>query len=264
MNFKSTALFAAKESGKILLRHFNKKSIAKEKSNKSLVSKADLEANEIIIKIIKKNFPRHSILSEETGFEDKKSDYKWVIDPLDGTHNFLRGIELFGISIALEYKNKVVLGVIHFPIFGFTAIAEKGKGAFLDGKRLSVSNRGKLDHSLMIFELPYASRKEQIGFLEKFIHKTIDLRNFGSAVWELLLVACGKCDGIIILSTHEWDIAAGFLIVEEAGGCITDLHGEKWNPQEEKFVASNGKLHKQILKSLNNEHSYLKNRKVYK
>lgn len=245
---KRVMLQAAKQAGKVLLKYYGKNEKIKEKSNKSLVSKADIEANKAIIKIIKRNFPQHSILSEETPFLDNKSDFKWVIDPLDGTHNFLHRIHLFGTSIALEYKKEIVLGVLHFPLLKLTAITEKGKGAFLNGKRIKVSNRKKLSHSFIAFEYAYTNRKEKVGFLEKFIRKPIDLRNFGSAIYDLLLVACGKCDGFVILSTHEWDVAAGFLIVEEAGGKITDLNGSRWNVHEDKFVISNKKLHKQILK----------------
>src|SRR3989338_5350646 len=118
---KKVLLSASKEAGKVILKYFNKKTQIKEKSNKSLVSEADLEANEAVIKAIKKSFPKHSILSEETGFEDNNSDYKWVIDPIDGTHNFLRGIPLVGVSIALEHRNEVVLGVLEFPTLKLTA-----------------------------------------------------------------------------------------------------------------------------------------------
>ena len=247
MNFKSTALLAAKEAGIVLLKYFGKNENIKEKLNKSLVSKADLEANKAIIKIIKKNFPSHSILSEETEFEDNKSDYRWVIDPLDGTHNFLHGIPLFGVSIALEHKNEIILGVLHFPVLKLTAAAEKGKGAFLNGKKIKVSKKKDINHSLISFEYAYSNRKEKVDFIGKFVHTAIDLRNFGSAIYDLLIVACGRCDGFVILSTHEWDVAAGFLLVEEAGGRITDLKGEKWKLHDGKFVVSNGKLHNKIL-----------------
>ena len=247
---KGVMLFAARQASGILMHYYGKKEQIRQKSNKTLVGIADLEANKAIIKAIKKNFPTHSILSEETAFEDNKSDYKWVIDPLDGTHNFLHGIPVFGTSIALEYKNEIVLGVLQFPTLNMAAVAEKGRGAFLNGKRLKVSGKKGLDHSFIIFEYAYSNRKEKVGFLEKLIHQTIDVRNFGSAIYDLLLVACGKCDGFVILSTHEWDIAAGFLIVEEAGGKITDLKGKRFNVHGNKFLASNGKLHNDILKYL--------------
>lgn len=247
-NEKRAMLLAAGQASRILMRYYGKKEKISQKPNKTLVGIADLEANKAIIKTIKKNFPTHDILSEETAFEDNNSDFKWVIDPLDGTHNFLHGIPIFGTSIALEYKNEIVLGVLQFPTINITAVAEKGKGAFLNGKKLKVSGKKGLDHSFIIFEYAYSNRKEKVGFLEKLIHQTIDVRNFGSAIYDLLLVACGKCDGFVILSTHEWDIAAGFLIVEEAGGKITDLKGNKWSPHQNKFAVSNGMLHNKILK----------------
>ncbi len=247
---KKVMLLAAKQASKVLLRYYGKKETIKVKPNKSLVATADLEANKTIIKTIKKNFPKHSILSEETVFEDNNSDYKWVIDPIDGTHNFLHQIPIFGTSIALEYKNEPVLGVINFPVLCITAVAEKGKGSFMNGKRIKVSNKKTLEHSFVLFEFSYADRMEKVGFLKKLVHKTIDVRNFGSAIYNLLMVACGKCEGYVVLTTNEWDIAAGFLIVEEAKGRVTDLKGGKWKPEQHQFVISNNKVHRELLKYL--------------
>lgn len=253
MNFskeKRVMLLAAKKASKTILKYYGKKEKIKQKPNKSLVGTADLEANKAIIKTIKRNFPGHSILSEETGFEDNKSDYKWVIDPIDGTHNFLHQIPIFGTSIALEYKNEIVLGVLNFPVICITAVAEKGKGAFLNGKRIRVSNKNNLNHSFILIEFAYANRKEKTEFLEKLVHKTIDVRNFGSAIYHLLLIACGKCDGFVILSTHEWDVAAGFLLVDESGGKITDLKNKKWKLHQGQFLVSNGKIHNKLFNML--------------
>ncbi len=249
-SFRETMLLAAKQASNVLMHYYGKSEAVKEKPNKSLVAAADLEANKAIIKAIKRRFPEHNILSEESGLEYNNSDYKWIIDPLDGTHNFLHGIPIFGTSIALEYKKELILGVLHFPILRLTAIAERGKGAFLNGKRMRVSNKKTLEHSFVLFEFSYANRKEKIGFLEKFVHKTIDVRNFGSAIYNLMLLASGKAESYIILSTNEWDVAAGFLIVEEAGGKITDLKGKKWAFGNKKYAVSNGKVHKEILKFL--------------
>ncbi len=245
---RNAALLAAKRAGKALLRYYGKKNSVRQKQNKTLVARADIEANKVVIGTIKKSFPNHSILSEETGFEDNKSDYKWVIDPLDGTHNFLRQIPFFGTSIALEHKGEIVLGVLHFPILKMTAIAEKGKGAFVNGKRISVSGKKSLYHAFVLFEYSYASRKNGVQFLKKLIGKVINIRIYGCAVYTLLLVACGRADGFVILSTNEWDIASGFLIVKEAGGKITNLRGEKWDFKDKKYIVSNGKVHNELLK----------------
>lgn len=247
---KKTMLLAASQASKVLLHHFGKKEAIREKSNKTFVAAADLEANSAIIKIIKKKFPHHSILSEETGFEDNKSEYKWVIDPLDGTHNFIHNIPVFGTSIALEHKNKAVLGILRFPALCITAFAEKGKGAFLNGKRLKVSNKKSLGHSYVMFEFSYADRKEKTALLEKFAGTTIDLRSFGSAIYNLMLIASGRAEAYIIQSTNEWDVAAGFLIAEEASGKITGMHGEKWSFRQKSYVISNGKIHQKILQLL--------------
>ena len=177
---KQVMLSASKKAGKVILKYFGKKEIGKEKPNKSLVSKADLEANEVIIKAIKERFPKHSILSEETGFENNDSDYKWVIDPIDGTHNFLRGIPIVGTSIALEYKNEAVLGVLGFPTLKLTAVAERGKGAFLNGKRLKVSENKEITHSFAVYEFVPGTRHKALEFLKRLSSETINIRNFGS------------------------------------------------------------------------------------
>lgn len=246
-NFKSTALQAAKQASKVIMQHYGKKENIKVKPNKTFVAEADVKANEAIINILKKNFPRHSILSEETGFEDNKSDYKWVIDPVDGTHNFIHGIPIFGTSIALEYKNEVILGVLHFPKLRITAYAEKGKGAFVNGKRAKVSRNDKLEYSFISVDYGRFDRKLRLKMLENFGDKNIDFRSFGSAVYELLLVACAKSDAYIITSTNEWDVASGILLIEEAGGKVTDLKGDEWDFKKNNFIMSNGKLHKELL-----------------
>ena len=244
---KKAMLLAAKKASKILLEHYGKNSGIRQKPNRSLVTDADMAANKAIISTLKKGFPNYSILSEESRPEDRNSDFRWVIDPLDGTHNFIHKIPIFGTSIALVKKDEPVLGIIHFPILGITAVAEKGKGSFSNGKRIKVSAKKSLDHSFVLCEFAYANRKEKTAFLEKLVHKAIDIRNFGSAIYNLWLIATGKCDGYVLLSTHEWDVAAGFLIVEEAGGKITGLDGSRRRLSNDKFVVSNGKVHKELL-----------------
>lgn len=244
---KKAMILAAKNASKVLLKHYKKVAAIKQKPNKSLVTDADMAANRAIISALKKSFPGYSILSEESEPRDRNSDFKWVIDPLDGTHNFIHKIPIFGTSIALVYRNEPVLGIIHFPMLNITSIAEKGKGSFSNGKRLKVSAKKTLDHSFVLCEFAYANRKEKTAFLEKLAHKTIDIRNFGSAIYSLWLIAAGKCDGYVLLSSHEWDVAAGFLIVEEAGGKITDLKGGKRKLSQDKFIISNGKVHRELL-----------------
>ena len=247
---KETAIKAAKEAGKILMENFKKAMTIKDKGD-SLVSDIDLKSERKIIAIIKENFPEHSILSEEEGTEEKKSDYKWLIDPIDGTHNYIRGIPLFGISIALEYKKEIVLGVMYFPYNDELFIAEKGKGAYLNSKKIEVSKKNELKKALMIFDgALHLRKKEKIEFLNKVIDSIFRARIFGVATVDLSFVATGKADFLVAFSTNPWDIAAGFLILEEAGGKITDFEGNKWSQYMHEFIASNGLLHEQILKTI--------------
>ena len=247
-DFRKVGLKAAEKASKVLLSYFINKNRIKQKSNKSLVSEADLKANDVIIKEIKKKFPGHNILSEESSYENNNSDYTWVIDPLDGTHNFLRGLPIFGTSIALKHKDEIILGVLEFPVLKIRAVAEKGKGAFVNGKKIKVSKKSEMHRSFILFEFSSTHRDEKINFLRKVSNHSIDLRNFGSAIYHLLLIASGKSDGFVILYTNEWDVAAGFILVEEAGGKITDPKGKKWNFKNKKYAVSNGKLHNTILK----------------
>ena len=249
---KKVLLSAAKKAGKVILKYFGKNEKGKEKSNKSLVSRADLDANKVVINTIKKSFPKHSILSEESGFENNNSDYKWVIDPIDGTHNFLRGIPIFGVSIALEYKNEVVLGALEFPTLKLTAVAEKGKGAFLNGKKLKVSNNSEIIHSFILYEFVPGTRYKSLEFLKRLSNETINIRNLGAAIYELFLIASGQCDAFVIFTTNEWDIAAGMLLIQEAGGKITDLKGQDCSPSSGSFVMSNGQIHRNVLRYLHN------------
>ena len=246
---RSVLIEASKKASKILKKYYGSNKF-RQKSNKTLVSMADIEANKAIISTIKKKFPEHTILSEETGLEDNKSDFKWVIDPVDGTHNYLRQIPIFGSSIALEYKNEIVLGILDFPALRLTAIAEKNKGAFLNGKRIQVSGKNELDHSILLVEFSYSKRPEKVKFMEKLVNTTIDMRYFGAIIYELLLIANGTADGLVIYATNEWDVAAGFIMVEEAGGKITDFENKPYDFSNNQYVISNRKLHNSFIRMI--------------
>ncbi len=246
--YKQTAIKAAKEAGKIHLKYFGniKKIMYKDKTN--AVTNADLESEKRIIGIIKKRFPEHSILSEESGATNRKSDYRWLIDPLDGTHNYMHNIPLFGVSIALEFKKKLILGVIYLPCFDDLYVAEKGKGAFLNGKRIKVSNLKDLRKSMVFldggFHRQAGKRLKLINKLAKKVHK---IRVFGVAVIDFLYLAEGKIEASILFPTHPWDIAAGILLVKEAGGKVTDFNRKEADQYSNCFVASNGRVHDKIL-----------------
>jgi len=248
---KQLAIKAAKEAGKILIKNFGKIKKIEKKDKNTLVTNVDIEVEEKVIGLIEQKYPKHSILSEEVGEINKKSDYKWLIDPLDGTHNYVHGLSLCGVSIALEQKKEVKLGVIYMPFFDQLFVAEKGKGAFINGKRIKASNINKLNNSLLLFcSSLYKNKKSKFWYLNRVIHKISRIRMSGAAVFDLTSIAQGNAEILMDFDTHPWDVAAGFLLIKEAGGRITDFNGKEVNHYCKEFIASNGKIHKKILKCL--------------
>ena len=224
--YKQTAIKAAKEAGKIQLKYFEKNVKKTRKKDNSFVTKADVECTKIIRKIILKQFPKHNILDEELGNMNKKSDYKWIVDPIDGTHNFIIDNPLFGASIALQHKKEVVLGVVYMPILKKLYYAEKGKGAFCNGKRIKVSNKKDPRKVLCVFDAKLRGNTDQkINLLRKLAKMLWRFRVFGAAVYHNILVAEGKADLNIDHESHPWDHSAVLLMVEEAGGKVTDFNG---------------------------------------
>lgn len=245
---KDLALKAAKQAGKILLKHYGKVKSIRAKDNLSYVSNVDVESEKYIISAIRKKYPEHDIISEESGRLNKKSDYIWHIDPLDGTHNYINNIPLFGVSIALEFKGKIIFGVINLPYFNELYVAEKGKGSFLNGKRIKVSDKKALKKSFIVVDLVLRHNPEKkIKFLKKLKGNIHDLRVLGSAVVAVAYIARGSADAYLVQQTNSWDISAGFLLIEEAGGRVTGFNGDKWNPYRDKFIASNQILHNELL-----------------
>lgn len=256
MMFKKVAIQAAKEAGKILLHHFGHLKYISRKKNAGLVTEADKEAEKKIISIIRRYFPTHTFLAEENTYLDEKlisSEFKWVIDPLDGTTNYSRQFPLFCVSIALEYKQEIVLGVIWDPIHQDLFIAEKGKGAVCNGKRIFVSKTSKMKDALFVTGFSYLRGPklgEEISFLEPFMQSSLGVRRSGSAVWDLCQVAQGHCDGFWERYLKPWDVAAGILLVQEAGGKISRYNGTRATIYDQEIVASNGQIHKFMVKNL--------------
>lgn len=245
-NFQEIAILAAKRAGKILRENFGKVKDIKSKGGNQLVSNVDLEAEEEIIQTIKKNFPDHSILSEENP-QLNNSPYRWIIDPLDGTHNFIKGIPIFGTSIALEYKKEVIVGVLYFPLNKRLYWAGKGKGAYLNGKRLHVSSRPLSETTCVYDSSIRLNPKDMLPVLGNLAKGVFNLRMFGSSAEHLALIAEGKIDLDIEFNDKSWDFAAGALIVKEAGGEFTDFDGKPWDADISNYVASNGVIHAEVL-----------------
>lgn len=247
---KGIAIKAAQQVGEILINNFKKPIKIKSKKDKSLVTEIDLAAERKIVELIKSKYPQDNILSEENKFKTSDSDFRWIIDPLDGTHNYIRRIEIFGTSIALEFKGKIILGIIYMPITEELYIAEKNKGAYLNSRRINVSKRN-LKNSTMVYDSSIRYNKKPIlASLEKIVDKVFNLRMFGSSVYHLSSIAEGKIDLDIEFNDKLWDFAAGLLLVEEAGGKATDFAGKKWNSSTKGYIASNGIIHQKVLRSI--------------
>lgn len=245
------AINVAKTAGDFLLERFGKIGRIREKKEgqkMTLVTDVDIEAERKMARLIHRECPHHDILGEEGTAERKKSDYRWLIDPLDGTHNYIRGIPLFGVSVALEYKDEVVLGVINLPYFNQVFRAEKGKGALLNGEKIFVSKRN-LEETIAVYDSTLRDDKGlKISFLERLARRTFTIRSLGSAAIHQSLLARGSVDLIVEYQEAPWDFSAGALLVEESGGKITDMEGRSWNPYMPQYIASNGRIHDEILR----------------
>ena len=219
------------------------------------LTEADLAAEKKIISIIKQEFPDHSLLTEESGEEIHKSDYCWIIDPLDGTNNFYHKFPMFCVSIALYKKGKPLIGVVFDPLKKELFYAEKGESSFLNNKKINVSNVNSLSKSLLALGFYYERgllMRKTLGHMEKFFYENVHgMRRTGSAALDLCYTACGRFDGYWELKLNPWDYAAGSLILTEAGGRITDVHGKRYSLMMGNVAASNGKIHKQMMKILN-------------
>lgn len=247
--FKKVAIQAAKEAGNFLFTNLGRAKIVKEKTKNNYVTDADIKSEKIITSLIEKNFSNHEILAEESGKTKKKSDYLWLIDPLDGTHNYAASIPIYAVSVALYYKNRPIIGVINLPHQNEIYEAEAGKGAYLNKKIIRVSRINSLKDAFILPETNFRVKKsEKFRILKITLNQTKRVRLFGAIVFQLAYVAAGRVEGVIGQTGYPWDYAAGALIVQEAGGKSTNLKGEKYNIKDQYLVATNGKIHNQLLK----------------
>lgn len=248
--FKHT-LLEALEAGAGQMQHYfdGPLKISNKEGLNNLVTEADFAAEKEIISVIKKQFPDHYILTEEAGKLVADSEYKWIVDPIDGTVNFANGIPICCVSIALEKNKEIIMGGVYNPFLKELFFAEKGNGAFLNDKEISVSTQSDLLKSCLVTGFPYSYLDQPNGPLdvfEKLIRKGIPVRRLGSAAIDLCWVACGRFDGFYEHSLQPWDSAAGFLIVEEAGGKVTDFGGESFSVYNPQLLATNNKIHKAL------------------
>lgn len=250
------AIEAAKTAGKLLKQHAGKarEIQLKEGESKNLVTEIDKKSEQQIISILKTHFPHHEILAEESGHQTgRSSEYRWIIDPLDGTTNFTHGFPVFCVSIALEVRGNIVLGVIYDPNFDELFTAEKGKGAFLNGKQMRVSHLASLKKSLLVTGFPYNITENPNFAVERFVKFLMNaqaVRRMGSAAIDLAYVAAGRYEGFWEVDLHPWDMAAGILLVTEAGGVVSTFTGDKFSIYGKEILATNGLVHDEMISTL--------------
>ncbi len=220
-----------------------------QKADKSIVTEADTRSEALIKKALFSAFPGYSFIGEESGRDMRASDYAWVVDPLDGTTNFAMQNPFFCISVALAKKGVPVLGIVYYPVMDEMYSAEKGKGAYLNKARIRVSGVGSMEQAFVMF--CHGKKREHIeeslGFYSELKRENKKIRQLGAAALELCYLAAGRAEAFIMPGANPWDVAAGELIVQEAGGAVTDMLGNRYDINSEGIVASNGVLHREIL-----------------
>jgi len=249
------AVTAARNAGDIIVKHLNRleQLTVTRKDRNDFVSEVDRQAEDEIIAIIRKAYPNHSILAEESGQHPGNDDYEWIIDPLDGTTNFLHSNPQFAVSIALRHKGKLEQAVIYDPMRQELFTASRGGGAFLDNRRIRVSQQKGLEGALLGTGFPYKDMQHLDAYLDMFralITQVAGIRRPGSAALDLAYVAAGRFDGFWEIGLNPWDIAAGILLVREAGGLVGDLGGGHSHLETGHIAAAAPKLFPAILREI--------------
>ena len=250
----SIARSAAQGAGRILKRMFGNINHIEKKGEVDLVTDADLQAEKAIIDIITRHFPNDTIITEESGSLHHLPHRRWIIDPLDGTTNFTHRFPFYAVSIALEIEHDIILGIVYNPQMNENFEAVKGKGAFLNDRPVTVSRVSTLNEALIATGFPYniRDRSASIFYLfEKMLRRAQGIRRPGSASLDLCYVAAGIFDGFWEEGLKPWDTAAGGIIVREAGGQLSDYHGNPYTPYLNTIVASNARIHHAMLEILN-------------
>jgi myo-inositol-1(or 4)-monophosphatase len=249
------AVASARNAGNILLRQAREGFRVEYKAVVNLVTDADRASEDAIVSAIRRSFPNHRLLAEEGGVVDPgESPYQWIIDPLDGTTNFAHGFPFYSVSIALEYAGQCVIGVVLDPVRNELFTAERGAGAFLNGQKIRVSGVENLDRSLLVTGFAYDIRNNPNNNLDHFARLSLraqGVRRTGSAALDLCYVATGRFDGFWEVKLKPWDMAAGLVILEEAGGVATSFKKDTFSIYGQELVATNGLIHDELLLFLN-------------
>ncbi len=241
------AVEAAKEAGRFIGDNFGKVKEINRKGDRNFATDIDHKAEKIIIDAIKRKFPGHGILAEESGKSNIGREYIWIIDPLDGTHNFIRDINIFGVSIGVVYKKEFVAGVIYIPSDEELYAAEKGAGAYKNNRKISVSLKDRLKESCVSFDSSIRySPKVMLKALGALAKGAFNVRMLGSSARVLSYIAEGKLDGAIEFYDQPWDFAGGVCLIQEAGGKLTGLRGKPLTYKNIGYIASNQLIHKKL------------------
>ena len=243
---------ACKKASKLLIRDFGEveKLQVSKKGPGDFVTNSDKRTEKIIINELSLARPDYSFLAEESGASGKSTEFKWIIDPIDGTTNFLHGVPYFAISIGLEKNKEIICGMIFNPITNEMFYAEKGKGAYLNNSRIRVSSRKNIDECVLLTGGPILSYKNKEIFFKEYesvSRKVAATRKFGSSALDLAYLASGRCDGVWERNLNYWDIAAGIIIVKEAGGTVTDFNGGDKYIEDRNLLATNSKIDKDLI-----------------
>ncbi|HZM88527.1 MAG TPA: inositol monophosphatase family protein [Blastocatellia bacterium] len=248
------AIQVAKDAGRLLRDRVGTRINVDHKGSINIVTDVDLASEKLIREAISTYYPRHQVLAEEGGLSESESEYRWIVDPLDGTTNYAHGYPVFCVSIALECKGAIVLGVVYDPMREELFTAEQGGGAALNNRPIRVSKTAELMQGLLSTGFPYDIKTSKLTNLDHWANFAMNaqaLRRDGAAALDLCYVACGRFDGFWELNLSPWDTAAGALIVSEAGGRLTDFSGGAFSNYKPEIVASNGLVHDQMLEVLN-------------
>ena len=247
---------ACRKASKVIIRDFGEieNLQVSVKGPGDFVTNCDKKVEKILIEELQKAKPDYSILSEEIGEINKDESFKWIIDPIDGTSNFLHGVPHFAISIGLEHNNEIIAGIIYDPIKDEMFTAEKGNGSYINNQRIRVSSRSKLKDCIIFTGGPKKEAKDREKSLKEYLDFSskvqIPIRKLGSAALDMAYVAAGRCDGFWHRHLNYWDIAAGIILVKESGGLVTDYYGENKYLENKTLLVTNSKINKEMIEVL--------------
>jgi len=248
-SFVEVAAEIASEAGSLLRYYFERRVAFEMKGEHDLVTEADRASEKLVVERLKKHFPSHSIVAEEGGGQDLSSEYRWYVDPLDGTTNFAHSYPVWNVTLGLEKNGEMIAGVVFDPNRDELFTAERGSGAFLNGRRIAVSKAARVADGLFSTGFPNHNRtvNPNIHFFHELAQTAHGVRRGGSAAIDLAYVACGRLDGFWEIGLSPWDLAAGVLLVEEAGGARSDMHGGPHNVHSPHLLTDNGLVHAELL-----------------